>query len=271
MKRPPAQKLLAQVLAGAILSLCLFNMVLAPLQASAASPAARNNTGRSAAPWKAPKQGIPGSREDGGTRAQAGGMSVLSPRNGVIALATAQPSLMTHLDASMASRNLKLLVTDESGGIQYEKTFKVAGKTGLFRLDLGDRGAGAMRANQDYTWFLSALPENPNSLNFDTSQNPTLSGKLRRLSPGECGSLSAETARRLAKAEPLQQARIVYEELGYWHESAAILSQVIADPKTSAAAKEEARRAWGQVMNQGGHPEFTQQMPIPSPLVEMKR
>lgn len=284
MKRPSVQPYLFRFANGVVLSLSALGMgaSLAPLYAQGLDRAAlispesmiasgSKAKGTKANPWKAPKKGLPGSREDGGTRADAGkSMSVFAPAGGVVALAAEEPSLMVRLDESMASRQVNLLVTDQAGDVIYDKDFQVAGRTGIFRMDLAEEDLKqSLESSQEYDWNLMALPEDPRALDFGSDQNPVVSGKFRRLQPGDGSGLDEDIAQDLAEASPFGKARLVYEELGHWHECAIILSKIMEDPNTSPEDLAKANQAWTQVMTYGGHEEIAAEMPIPSPMEEV--
>ncbi len=285
MTRPSAQHHMFRFANGVVLSLSALGMgaSLTPLHAQSLDRFSRETTPEfvvasglkattaKANPWKAPKKGLPGSREDGGTRADAGqSMSVFAPAGGVVALAATEPSLMVRLDESMAARKINLLVTDQAGDVIYDKAFQVAGQTGIFRMDLAEEDLKqSLKDDQEYDWNLMALPEDPRSFDFGSAKNPTISGKFRRLLPGDGSGLDKTIAQDLADASPLGKARIVYEELGHWHECASILSKIMEDPNTSPEDLAKATQAWTQVMTYGGHEDIAAEMPIPSPIVEV--
>ncbi|MEO1402645.1 MAG: DUF928 domain-containing protein [Cyanobacteria bacterium J06635_1] len=203
------------------------------------SPLAFNNNN---APSGFDGQGRPRRRTSGGARGNCGDRLVaLLPGNDTISDAVSltdcslastsdlgttldsAPTLWFHIPVQERTQNQingELVLLDENHQVLALETITLPSESGIIGIQLSH----PLEVGRSYHWVFSIL-QHPNS----PSQNPTVEGSLRRLTPGGELRAALETARN-----PQARARVLAQQ-GIWHDALNELASLRRTEPNNAA------------------------------------
>ena len=219
------------VLAISLGSLLCLNLSVIPVLANSAHQS--NNI---------PSQGLPGHRLGGGTRsphlsdyAEQIPLVALIPETNLGVTTAAYPRFLFYLPTSNEVREIEYVLRNEADELVYETTFSVVSTAGIVSIDLADvEELDPLVMNKNYHWYFSIVAA-------DRAQDIFVDGWTRRVELStwiQEQTLAPDLAIRLNSAEPLEQARLLYQEAQLWHDAALILEnlkQTYPDDKAIAA------------------------------------
>ena len=207
-------------------------------------------------PDNTPSQGLPGRRLGGGSRhpnqlgygAQIPLIALIPETNLGITTAT-HPRFLFYLASANGPREIEYVLRNEADELVYETTFSVASMEGIVNIDLADiEGLPSLEANKNYQWYFSIVAD-------DRSQDIVVDGWIRRVDLStwiQTQALDPDLAVRFNAAEPLEQARILYQEANLWLDAAVILDDLrYIEPENRAVAAE-----WASLLEAANLPEL---------------
>jgi hypothetical protein len=231
------------------LSGCIFWVAIAP--ASFAKPIAEP-TASAQANRSTLRQGIPGRRLGGGTRNELlfanayDSLVALTAPDPLTITSAAHPQMLFYVPEMLAAHTVEFVLRDRSDALVYETTFSLAREAGIVSIDLAESGLPALALNENYQWYFSIVP---NAL--DRANDVVVHGSIRRVDSAQWLAqqpAGAALQAQLAAAEPLEKARILYQQADLWHDAALILAALHqANPGDSAIASE-----WTQLLRSAG-------------------
>ncbi len=194
-------------------------------------------------PEDGPVQGLPGRRLGGGTRGPellGNGehklLVALMPETNLAVTTAAYPRFLFHLPPAHESRAVEYVLRNAADQLVYETTFAVDSTSGLVSIDLADvEGLAPLVINENYHWYFSIVSD-------DRAQDISVDGWTRRVDLSTWLAEQTEMpdlAARLEAAEPLEQARLLYQDAQLWHDAAVILADLQqAEPQNEAITAE---------------------------------
>jgi Domain of Unknown Function (DUF928) len=198
------------------------------------------------------RQGIPGRRVGGGTRNDLlfvnafDSLAALAPTDSLIITTASHPKLLFYVPEMISDNTVEFVLRDRQDNLVYEKTFSLTREAGIVSVDLAESGVSALNLNEDYQWYFSIVP---NAL--DRANDVVVHGGLNRVDSAEwlahqpAGMALSE---QLATAEPLEKAKILYQQANLWHDAALLLNSLHqAEPGNTLIAAE-----WHQLLQSTG-------------------
>jgi hypothetical protein len=178
--------------------------------------------------YKPPFRGAPSSRVGGGSR----GISDSLPKIAVLApdhtgyTTQEQPVLYWYLSKPVAIR-LEITISDDKT-VQplLEKRLEIPAKAGIQSLNLKDYGVH-LKPGTEYSWFVGLVSDAK-----QRSSDVIAGGTIERREP------TAALKAKLAKTSP-KQIPFVYAEEGFWYDSIATLSGLIAAHPEDPALRQQ--------------------------------
>lgn len=176
------------------------------------------------------RQGLPGRRLGGGTRAPEMAayndqkpLVALIPENNLSVTTADHPTLLFHLPVVDTSQNVEFVLYDSSDKLLYQTQFNVAGSSGIAGIDLSSaEGLDPLTVNETYQWYFTIVAD-------DRSQDISVDGWLQRVTLDEWAqrqSLSPDLLADLNMATPLEQVRLLHQEASLWSDAALVLHQL---------------------------------------------
>ncbi|MGB3299752.1 MAG: DUF928 domain-containing protein [Phormidesmis sp.] len=254
-----------------LVSLSIFLSVSAVVPASLANSATATgdpaNTPASATEQdsSAPRQGIPGRRLGGGTRRgsvfahASDSLTAITTPDPVSITADAHPALLFYVPEMKSANTVEFVLRDDRDNLVYETTFQLERDAGLVSIDTAEAASmPALGIGKNYQWYFSVVPDAG-----DRANDVVVYGSIRRVDQAQWlaqQSGGADLPERLAAANPLAQARILYQQANLWHDAALLLNTMRqAEPNNDAIAAE-----WTQLLESAG---FTNTFRLHSPTV----
>lgn len=211
-------KLFNTVCLGGLLS---FGVLLSP--ANAQSPHQGDST---------VSQGLPGRRIGGGTRSELafyGGQSPLTaliPTTNLSTTTAALPTILFYVPEMDGPQTIEFVLRNQSDELVYESMFQVAGDAGLVAVDLADADELAPLAiNENYQWYFTIVAA-------EREQDIGVDGWIRRVDLDAWirdQSLDPTLVSQLAAAAPLEQVRLLHQEVSLWNDAVSLLNQLRQD------------------------------------------
>lgn len=203
------------------------------------------------------RQGIPGRRLGGGSRKGAvfanafDALTALTTPDPVSITTADRPALMFYVPKMASENSVEFVLRDGNDDLVYETTFLLDSDAGLLSVDTAEASdMPALSLNEDYQWYFSIVPDLD-----DRANDVVVHGSIRRVDQGKWlaqqvadADLTADLTEQLATADPLTQARILYQQANLWHDAATMLNKMRqADPENEAIATE-----WTHLLESAG-------------------
>lgn len=196
------------------------------------------------------RQGLPGRRIGGGTRTdsifrhEGEALLALTAPEPLTITTAAYPEMLFHIPEMKTDNSAEFVLLDASGEVIYEKVFVAERASDIISVDTADiEGASPIGLDEDYEWYFSLVPDAA-----DRANDVVVHGSIRRVDPSEWlsqQSSDAQIGERIAIADPLSQAQILYKEANLWHDAALLLNELRQNqPEDSAIASE-----WSQLLD----------------------
>ncbi len=199
------------------------------------------------------RQGIPGRRLGGGTRRID--LLFVNPSDSLAALTTpdplsittaSHPKLLFYVPEMRSDNTVEFVLRDRQDTLIYETTFLVGHKAGIVSIDLAESGLSALSLNENYQWYFSIVPDA-----VDRAGDVAVEGSIRRVDPVTWLAhqpAGSELNEQMSTAEPLEKARMLYQQANLWHDAALLLDSLYqAEPENAAIAAE-----WNQLLQSAG-------------------
>lgn len=203
------------------------------------------------------RRGIPGRRMGGGTRKGSvfanafDSLTALTTPDPVSITTASHPTLMFYVPKMASANNVEFVLRNGDDELVYETTFLLDSDAGLVSVDTAEASdMAALSLNEDYQWYFSIVPDLD-----DRANDVVVHGSIRRVDQAKWlaqqlsdADLTADLNEQLATADPLMQARILYQQANLWHDAALMLSKMRqAEPENEAIATE-----WAQLLESAG-------------------
>lgn len=198
------------------------------------------------------RQGIPGRRVGGGTRNDLlfvnanDSLTALAPTDSLIITTAAHPKLLFYVPEMVSDNTVEFVLRDRQDTLIYEKTFSLTHEAGIVSVDLAESGLSALHLNEDYQWYFSIVPNA-----VDRANDVVVHGSIHRVDSAEWLArqpAGPELSDRLATAEPLEKAKMLYQQANLWHDAALLLDSLYqAEPENTIVAAE-----WNQLLQSTG-------------------
>lgn len=199
------------------------------------------------------RQGIPGRRLGGGTRRVSvfanayDSLTALTTPDSVSITADSHPVLLFHVPEMRSANTVEFVLRNDRDDLVYETTFQLDRNAGLVSIDTAEAaGMPALSTGKNYQWYFSIVPE-PG----DRANDVVVYGSIRRVDQAQWlaqQSDGTDLPERLATADLLTQARILYQQANLWHDAASLLNTMRqAEPDNDAIAAE-----WTQLLESVG-------------------
>jgi hypothetical protein len=198
------------------------------------------------------RQGIPGRRVGGGTRNDLlfvnafDSLTALAPTDALIITTASHPKLLFYVPEMLSDNTVEFVLRDRQDTLIYEKTFSLTREAGIVTIDLAESGLSALNLNENYQWYFSIVPNA-----VDRANDVVVYGGLNRVDAIEWLAhqpAGTELSDRLATADSLTKAKMLYQQANLWHDAALLLSSLYqADPGNTTVAAE-----WNQLLQSTG-------------------
>jgi hypothetical protein len=171
--------------------------------------------------FNAPKRGLPGRREGGGTRGDQ--LVALLPRTNLGLTTAAYPRFFWSVPGGIRARYVEftLYQGDEqapSAMLIYKTTFSIAGAPGIASLTLpDDANLPPLEVGKDYQWSVR-IARDLNNLN-DPQRSFRVSGWVQRVKPSQ--SLSEQL-----RQATLRDRAALYAQNGFWFDTLDSLAEL---------------------------------------------
>jgi hypothetical protein len=236
-----------------LLSLSTLGSLVAIAPASFANPAVGEQAGQ-LPPDQSPtlRQGIPGRRVGGGTRGDfifanaSGSLTALTAQSPLTITTASHPKLLFYVPEMLSDNKVEFVLRDRQDTLIYETTLSLSHEAGIVSVDLAESGLSALNLNEDYQWYFSIVPDAQ-----DRANDVVVHGSIRYVDAAEWLAqqpAGAELSAQLATAEPLEKARLLYQQANLWQDAALLLDSLYqADPENVVIAAE-----WNQLLQSAG-------------------
>ncbi len=199
------------------------------------------------------RYGVPGRRIGGGTRSETvfantlGALTAITTPAPLSITTASHPTLLFYVPEMASNNSAEFVLRDSNDALVYEKTFEVSKEAGFVTVGIADMpDMPALTPDENYQWYFSIVPNVS-----DRSNDTTVYGSIRRVAPSDWfaqQSVPTGFATQLAIAEPLMEARLLYQQANLWHDAAIVLNELRqAEPDNEAIAAE-----WNQLLASAG-------------------
>ncbi|MFK8183082.1 MAG: DUF928 domain-containing protein [Phormidesmis sp.] len=174
------------------------------------------------------RQGLPGRRIGGGTRRNGiflnenDALAALTAPEALTITTAAYPEMLFYVPEMKADHNAEFVMLNADGDVVYEQTLVANRRAGLINIDAD--GVAPLSLNENYEWYFSIIP-NPE----DRANDVVVHGSIRRVDADEWlaqQQVDVGLSARMAMAEPLVQAQLLYQEANLWHDAALVLNEL---------------------------------------------
>lgn len=160
------------------------------------------------------RQGLPGRRIGGGTRApelavynEHKPLIALIPENNIGITTEAYPTLLFHVPVLSSEQEVEFLLYNSADELMYDGSFNVAGDSGIVDFDLSTvEDLPPLAANETYKWYFLIIAS-------DRSQDIVVDGWLHRVASEELAQYQRtadEAGIQFSSLIPLEEASDLY-------------------------------------------------------------
>lgn len=190
------------------------------------------------------RQGLPGRRIGGGSRSdglfvhEADTLSALTAPEPLTVTTAAYPEMLFYIPEMKTDNSVEFVMLNAAGDVVYEQLLVAEREAGLMSIETASiEDAAPLSLNENYEWYFSIIPDAD-----DRAHDVVVHGSIRRVDSTEWLArqrVDSQLGNRIATAEPLVQAQMLYEEANLWHDAALVLNKLRqANPESEAIAFE---------------------------------